>query len=114
MTATDRGTGQTLAMVKLLPATGSVVVVHSSGLREYVKQMIHDVRGMDVLKATTVVICNRSDLAHNYLTGRCVPVIIDHAFWGAVPVHVDALVRELAHGCNLMADYRPQNHGRSP
>ncbi|WP_146618675.1 hypothetical protein [Rhodoplanes elegans] len=89
-------------MIKALPATGSVVVVHNSGLREYVKQMIHDVRGADVLKATTVIICNRSDLARGYLTGRRVPVIVDHVFYAAVPPTVEASVRQLVRDCNVM------------
>lgn len=92
-----------MAMVKSLPATGSVVVVHTAALREYVKLMISDVRGSDVMKATTVVVCNAADLARGHLSGRRVPVVIDHAFYGAVPAHVEQIVRDLAAGCNLVS-----------
>jgi len=72
---------------------------------------IRDVRGADVATTTTVVVASRRDLAERSLLGRRVPVIIDHAFWNNVPPHVAALVRELAHGCNIVAGYRPEASG---
>lgn len=104
MRHTDRGSGQTLAMVKALPASGSTVVVHAQALREYVEKMIRDVRGADALRVTTVVVCNREDSARAYLSGRQGPIILDRAFYGNVSPDVERLVRQMVIDSNFVAE----------
>jgi hypothetical protein len=89
-------------MVKSLPATGSVVVVHTLGLRDYVARMIRDVRGPEVAKVTIVAVCRSRPTSEKHLLGRTLPVLIDHAFYDNVPTHLAKLVQELAHGCNAI------------
>ncbi len=76
-----RRTGRTLAMVKGLPAGGSIVVVHNGPMVDYVRRMIMDVRGPTVALWTTVRhIATRED-ARRTLVGVSVPIVVDHAFW---------------------------------
>lgn len=99
-----RRSGRTLAMVRALPETGSVVVVHTPPLRDYVKQMIRDIRGADVARRTNVVVCRQRIDAYEFLTGHRIPVIFDHAYRGSVPDHVEQLARSTAAGCNAAID----------
>lgn len=96
-----RRSGKTLAMVETLPASGSVVVVHSAVMRRYVERMIADVRGRDVALQTRVVaITTRAD-AYQALTGRNVPVVFDHTFCDLSPLNVAGLAIDLAQRCNV-------------
>lgn len=86
-----RGTGLTKAMVMALPAGGACVVVHCAAMAHYVKQMIRDLRGPDVLKQTNVIVVSRIGDTHK-LCGLIVPTFVDHAFWSFA---VDGLSREV-------------------
>lgn len=86
-----RNTGQTLAMVEALPETGSIVVVHTGPLRAYVRRMIVDIRGSEVLGVTKVVtVRDRGDI--DQFQGIRKPVFVDHAARAALsPVVLTAL-----------------------
>lgn len=74
-----RRTGKTKAMVETLPAGGSVVIVHSHQFGRYVKKMIYDLRGPEVLKKTRVIpVRQPSDT--NRLQGIRSPIFVDHAW----------------------------------
>lgn len=96
----SRKSGRTMEMVKQLPETGSVVIVHSEALRAYVRKMIADIRGREVATRTVVAICCTIDLARTQLTGRRMLVFIDHAFFDNVPIDVMELTMSLASACN--------------
>lgn len=80
MTDTGRRSGRTLAMVKALPETGCVVVVPTAAMRDYVRRMVFDVRGGNVLKRTTIKILTRPEDVHT-LYGRDEPIHVDHAWY---------------------------------
>lgn len=77
-----RPAGQTKAMVESLPDDGRqvVVVVHSRGMADYLRAMIHDLRGARLLANTRVIVGQtRHD---NWLRGwRMDPnrLFVDHA-----------------------------------
>jgi len=74
-----RRSGKTMAMVKALPASGSVVVVHTRPMRTYLQQMLRDVRGPAVAGLTRVVVVNSCAAAEAELAGARMPIRIDHA-----------------------------------
>lgn len=78
----DRQTGKTLELVKALPKSGAVVIVHSAGLRRYVERLVEDIHGTETAQAVSVrVVANRCD-ALEAIQGRAVPVRID-GMWRA-------------------------------
>lgn len=98
-----RGTGKTKAMVEALPADGCVVVVHSTPLRHYVEQMIHDLRGPEMLARCQVIVArNTADCDRLYGQRRLVE--IDHAVHdsGQVPRATLALLDHLVAGIRAM------------
>lgn len=74
--------GRTMAMVKALPASGAVVVVHSGVMRDYVRRMIYNVRGREVFDRCAVVILGRSCAG---LRSERRPIFADHA----LPMYAD-------------------------
>lgn len=70
----QRGTGRTKAMVKSLPDAPCIVVVHSHGFIWYVKRMIADLRGPDVLAKVRFVSLSNV----NALRGLRLPIFVDH------------------------------------
>jgi hypothetical protein len=76
-----RGSGRTMAMVKNLPDTGSIVIVHSENMCRYITEMIRDIRGRDVLKVTRVKVCNKDQTGKSAFFGTKLPVFIDHDFF---------------------------------
>lgn len=88
-----RRTGRTKAMVEALPASGAVVVVHNRTMREYVEQMIDDLRGRAVREVIDVCVVNNFESAQGALMGRRVPILLDHAFEEKAPAHVMERVR---------------------
>lgn len=56
-----RRSGKTLAMVRSIPDEGATVVVHSSDVMNYVRRMIGDVRGEEVLKRCRIVVMERPE-----------------------------------------------------
>jgi len=96
--------GKTLEMVKALPATGSIVVVHTLAMRMYLRNMIQDLRGEAVSKITHIVVIDSRAAAEETLVGARVPVRIDHAFEETAPFETMRTVRELARLANTRFD----------
>jgi hypothetical protein len=77
----QRGTGRTLAMVKALPETGAIIVVHSAVLSVYLARMIADVRGEDVFRRMRIVVIrHHGDCRKLEFLGAALPVVFDHAW----------------------------------
>jgi len=70
-----RGTGKTLAMVKGLEPN-SIVIIHSSGMRAYLENMLVDVRGLEFAK--TIKIKVLSEQMIDELRGFHGTIAVDH------------------------------------
>jgi hypothetical protein len=79
----SRRSGRTLAMVKELPSTGAIVIVHTVAMREYLRRMIFDIRGAETLKHTNIKVVTQPVDADS-LHGVSLPIYTDHAWWEVV------------------------------
>lgn len=91
--------GRTLAMVKDLPETGAVVVVHLEAHRGYIEDMIAGIRPA-ARAATRVVAIPTEEAAIRLLGPQRSPVYIDHSFWALAPVLVARKTAYLARTLN--------------
>ena len=101
MSKRKRGGGQTRGMVMGIPAGGALVVVHSRGMREYVRDMITNLRP-ELQKETNVEVVGNADDARFVLTGRRIPVFVDHAAWQLWLPAVQVVVRDLLQGIDAL------------
>lgn len=94
-----RGEGLTKAMVQALPETGAFVVVHSVGMRAYVRSMVRSVRGDAVANRCRIVVVNRT--CHlNELVGASLPIRVDHAVEDCLPFSLMNQIQSICDASN--------------
>ena len=93
---TERGTGQTKAMVERMPDEGGCIITHSNSHRQYINHMIADLRGHDVARRTRVYVI-RSWSDASILSGWRRHIEVDHAWYSYVP-------GDVAHRVDAMLD----------
>lgn len=99
----DRDTGRTLAMIKALPESGAIVIVHNSTMRRYIEQMVRDVRGPTVAQVVKVRVVEDRSQADDLLRGARTPVSFDHAWFEHVRYDVLRYTMDMADGVNIAA-----------
>lgn len=65
-------------MIRALPANGSVVVVHCQAAVGLFREMIREMRGSDVAKATRVIAAATTDEEELRVRGIRLPIFRDH------------------------------------
>lgn len=94
--------GMTRAMVERLPIAGGHIIVHTTHMKHYVRQMIADLRGLQVMHRTTIhVIQQRGDEIR--LHGIRGYIEIDHAWVGHVHFDLAVRVNHLVDALNRIA-----------
>lgn len=97
-----RRSGKTKALVLGLKR-GSIVIVHTTALVDYVRKMIYDLRGAEfALTCRVRCIYRGSDVART-LAGQSRPVAVDHAFFDFAASDAIEEVAKQAARCNERA-----------
>lgn len=94
-----RGEGRTKAMVQALPETGVFIVVHSVGMRSYVRSMVRSLRGDAVANRCRIVVVNQP--CHlTELVGASLPIRVDHAVEDCLPVSLVGQIQSICDASN--------------
>lgn len=75
---------------------GSIVIVHTVALVDYVRRMIYDLRGSEFARSCRVRCVHTEDDARGALAGQSLPVAIDHSFRDYAGMYVQEVVERLA------------------
>lgn len=96
-----RGEGLTKAMVQALPEMGAFVVVHSVGMRAYVRSMVRSIRGEALASRCRIVVVNKP--CHlNELLGASLPIRVDHAVEDCLPFTLVGQIQSICDASNAM------------
>lgn len=99
----DRRTGKTYRMVQALPENGAIIIVPSYPIRDYILNMLRDVRGSEIAnRCRIIVIRNHMDIWQ--LDGLNKPVVFDHSFFENNYISQDVL-EETQLRTNIINDY---------
>ena len=93
----------TVELVQRLPASGAVVVANSDARRRCIEQVIRDVRGHEVARASRVVVISTPREATWKLAGLSSPITFDHDWRAHVSPETAEHATALAHACNAIA-----------